>query len=692
MKEVLKILLIENGLENLSNFRDFLNKSGFQTFLASSKETVFSEAESHAPEIILLDAQFSDALSLCGIIKKMPDLNNPVIIFVCHENTLIQLIEEAIQAGADDFLFKPFSEVMLFAIINAANRILSVRKAQRHFFERTKTNYANFKQELKILSKLAKSPNLFNAQITDYLHQITENTADFLNVDRVGIWFFDESKTKLICDDQFEKNSFKHFDGDVIAVDDFPVYFEAIKKRTHIAAPDVLANEATKKLFDLLFRNTGIVSRLDFSFYYNSEIAGIICIESIDEIRNWSREEIDFANSMAAFIAVAFTIVHSKKVAEKAKENDDLKSKFIANLSHKIRTPLNSISGFVNLIADKDLDEKTRNNYINIISVNIQHLINLANDVVDISKIQNGHILIENKLENLNTIFSDINKFAGELLSLYHKNHLSLITNLPPSGYFIQTDSNRIKQIFGYLIDNAIKYTPQGSVEIGYEINDDETVSFFVKDTGIGIPAEKPGSFIMSFSQFEQYYMQKNQDSGLGLSLSNGLVSLMKGTAWIESQYGLGTTFWFKLSPGNKSEIPLVNKILADNNEQEINWQGKKILIVEDVINNYELLEKMLQKTNATILWADTGQLALQFFKNHPDLSLVLMDIKLPDIDGLELTRQMKENRPSLPVIAQTAFAMSGDREKVLESGCDEYLPKPISRIKLLRVLSQFIK
>ena len=377
---------------------------------------------------------------------------------------------------------------------------------------------------------------------------------------------------------------------------------------------------------------------------------------------------------------------------EKAIENDKLKSKFIANLSHKIRTPLNAVSGFLNLIADKDLDENTRNNYINIISINIQHLINLANDVVDISKIQNGHILIENKPENLNAIFGDINKFAGDLLSLYHKNHLNLITNLPSAGYFIETDSNRVKQIFGYLIDNAIKYTLQGSIEIGYVINDDESVSFFVKDTGIGIPAEKPGSFIMSFNQFEQYYMQKNRDSGLGLAISNGLVSLMKGTAWIESQYGLGTTFWFKLPPGNKLEIPQANKILSDNSEQEINWQGKKILIVEDVINNYELLEKMLQKTNATILWADTGQLALQFFKNHLDLSLVLMDIKLPDIDGLELTRHMKENRPSLPVIAQTAFAMSGDREKVFESGCDEYLPKPISRIKLLRVLSQYIK
>jgi signal transduction histidine kinase/DNA-binding response OmpR family regulator len=692
MKEVLKILLIESGSGDFSKFTDFLDKSGFRACIASSREAVFSEIENHIPDIILFDSQFSDALTLCGTIKKMPDLNNPVIIFVCDENTPFHLIEAAIEEGADTFLFKPFSEVMLFAGITAASRILDVRKAHEQHIEKTEVNHAIFKQKLKILSKLSKSPNLYKAQITDYLHEITESTANFLHVDRVSIWFFDENRTKIICDDQYVLNSYQHLNGDVIAVDDFPVYFEVIKNTTQIAAADVSTNEFTKKMHNSLYRNSGIVSKLDFSFNYEGEIAGIIWIESIGEPRNWSQDEIDFVNSMAAFVAVAFAIVQSKKNAEKVIENDKLKSKFIANLSHKIRTPLNAVSGFLNLIADKDLDENTRNNYINIISINIQHLINLANDVVDISKIQNGHILIENKPENLNAIFGDINKFAGDLLSLYHKNHLNLITNLPSAGYFIETDSNRVKQIFGYLIDNAIKYTLQGSIEIGYVINDDESVSFFVKDTGIGIPAEKPGSFIMSFNQFEQYYMQKNRDSGLGLAISNGLVSLMKGTAWIESQYGLGTTFWFKLPPGNKLEIPQANKILSDNSEQEINWQGKKILIVEDVINNYELLEKMLQKTNATILWADTGQLALQFFKNHLDLSLVLMDIKLPDIDGLELTRHMKENRPSLPVIAQTAFAMSGDREKVFESGCDEYLPKPISRIKLLRVLSQYIK
>jgi len=692
MRELLKILLIDSGFGALSKSGDFLNKSGFQAFTTTKEEDILSKIEKIAPDIFLIDSQVTDALQLCGIIKEMPDPENSMIILVCDENSPIQLIEKAINEGADDFMFKPFSEVALLARITASARILKSRKAQKHLIEKTENRNLHLNSSLKTLSKLAKSPNLFKAQITDYLHEITENTADFLNVDQVSIWFYNDDRTKIICNDRFIRTTHQHLCNDEISVQHFPAYFEEIERGRHIAVSDVSSNEFTKKMHHCLFRNSGIVSKLDVSFMHNGEIAGMICFDSYVEPRNWSQEEIDFSIFVADILAAAFALSQSKNAETKARENDKLKSKFIADLSHKIRTPLNSISGFVNLFTDKDLDDDARNNYINIVNINIQHLINLANDVVDISKIQNGDILIENRPENLHAIFDDIHTFARELLKLNHKDELTLIMNLPPSDFFIETDAKKIKQIFGYLIDNAIKYTSQGSVEIGYEINADESVSFFVKDTGMGISAGKPGSFIMSFKQFEQYYMQKNKDSGLGLAISSRIVSLMQGSAWIESQYGFGTTFWFKLPPGKKSEAPNNVEVFSNNNDQEINWQGKKILIVEDVINNYELLGKMLQKTNATILWADTGRLALQFFKSHQDLSLVLMDIKLPDIDGLELTRQMKLNRPGLPIIAQTAFAMSGDREKVFESGCDEYLPKPISRIKLLRVLSQFIK
>jgi signal transduction histidine kinase len=524
------------------------------------------------------------------------------------------------------------------------------------------------------------------------LHEITESTADHLNVERVSIWFFNESKSKIICDDLFLKTTQQHFQGDEIFATEFPVYFEAIKNVRVVAAKDATNNESTYEFGYNYLQRTGIVSMLDSPIRIKGEVSGVICIESIGEMRDWNLDEMNFAASISDFLSLAREMYVCKTLEVKAKESDSLKSAFIANLSYKLRTPINAISGFINLLPDKDLSEKELEHFINIINLNIQQLMHLVDDVIDISKIQTGQVKIQKTTVHLNSLFVEIKQAATELLDLHHKDNLHLILNLPEENFQMETDPDRLKQVFGYLIDNAIKFTNHGSIEIGYKLDTDKTLILFVKDTGIGIPAEKTGTVFIPFNQFDQYYIRKYEGTGLGLSISNGLVTLMQGTIWIESEYGVGTTFWIKLPLSQNHDEPESINVYPDDSDQEINWTGKKILIVEDVINNYELLETMLHRTRATIIWADTGEVALQFFNANPDLDLVLMDIKLPDIDGLELTRQMKANRPDLPIVAQTAFALSGDREKVLESGCDEYLAKPISRIKLLRVLSKFIK
>jgi len=694
MEAVLKILIIDKNPDFLLRSGELLKKSGFELSIASNEAEVLELLEMNPPDIILLGIQNNgiDAPGLCSLIKSKPHIDKAIIVLMSEENVAFKEIEKGINAGADDFITKPVSDIMLLARINTLAKIKKATIAQGITTEYIEQRNIFLRDSTVLLNRIAKSSNLYKNNFIDFLHEITENTADQLNVERVSIWFFNESKSMIICSDLFTKSSQQHFQGDEILATEFPVYFEAIKNARIVVAADAANNEATYEFTNNYLQRTGIVSMLDSPIRLKGEVSGVICVESVGEMRDWNPDEINFSASISDFISLAREI-HQCKVHEiKARESDSLKSAFIANLSHKLRTPLNSISGFVNLLSDKELSDEDFEHFINIINLNIQRLLHLVADVIDISKIQTGQIQIQKTKVHLNSLFAEIKQSADEFLDLYHKENLQLILNLPEENFQMETDPDRLKQVFGYLIDNAVKFTNHGSVEIGYKPDPDNTVILFVKDTGIGIPPDKSGTVFIPFNQFDQYYIRKYEGTGLGLAISNGIVALMQGTIWIESEHGVGTTFWIKLPLIQNTEEQESVNIYPDHGDEEINWSGKKILIVEDVINNYELLETMLHRTGATIIWADTGEIALQFFNSNPDLDLVLMDIKLPDIDGLELTRQMKAIRPDMPIVAQTAFALTGDREKVLESGCDEYLPKPISRIKLLRVLSEFIR
>jgi CheY-like chemotaxis protein len=259
--------------------------------------------------------------------------------------------------------------------------------------------------------------------------------------------------------------------------------------------------------------------------------------------------------------------------------------------------------------------------------------------------------------------------------------------------FTIPTDGNRLRQILTNLIENALKFTNEGSVDFGYKLHKNEDppyIEFFVRDTGIGIPKAMHTTIFERFRQVDDTATRKYGGTGLGLTIARNLSRLLGGEIWLESEEGKGTTFFVRLPlPSTKPTIirPTAPKKVAPVQQR---WEGKKILVVEDEESNFMLMERFLKSTGTTITWARNGVEAIDLVKtNHYDL--VLMDVRMPIIDGYETTQVIRKTHKDLVIIAQTAFALKGEREKSLEAGCNNYIAKPINVSELFTIMAQYL-
>lgn len=370
----------------------------------------------------------------------------------------------------------------------------------------------------------------------------------------------------------------------------------------------------------------------------------------------------------------------------KAEESDRLKTAFLANMSHEIRTPMNAICGFSNLLLDGNLSKDQKENFVEIININSMQLLSIINDIIDISKIESGQISLSNVKFNVNELLNEVETvFAAQAKLKGLK--FTCQKGLSNSEATISSDEMKVRQILNNLIYNALKFTETGSVEIGYKLNGDY-LEFFVKDTGNGIPLDKYEVIFERFQQLENTSNQSRKGTGLGLPISKAFVELLGGKIWLLSEFGSGTTFYFSI-PYN----PIIEKdeVVETSIDQLYIWKNKTILIAEDDDPNYLYLEQLLVPSKAKILWAINGQEAVDMcLKNKVDL--VLMDIKMPIQSGFEATKELRQNGINIPIIAQTAYAFSEDKEKALSSGCDHYISKPIEQFELLNLISQYLK
>jgi PAS domain S-box-containing protein len=475
-----------------------------------------------------------------------------------------------------------------------------------------------------------------------------------VNEQNIPLYSFLESRSSVL----------DNMPSEVLSLNELGV--EDIKPERLIGAPAIINNESAGYL--LL---TG--SPVDYTMYVASIAQRFISMFALGLYR----------------IRAEKALIQAKV---KAEESDRLKSMFLSNMSHEIRTPMNAIVGFAEMLHDTDLKRIEKDKFIDAIIRSGDSLLHLINDIIDISKIEAGQLKLTSAECNINELLNELElDFTSELERHRKTNillHIQKGFNAPE--FRIYTDPVRLRQVLSNLIGNAIKFTDEGFIEIGYRIEAGRLL-FYVRDSGVGISPEHQKLIFERFGQVKTQESRNLEGTGLGLTISKNLVGLLGGKLWVDSYPGEGSTFWFTLPLAKVSSEAKPTQI-TDNAVQKIDLTGVTILVVEDIDTNYFYISALLEKLNAIVIRALNGRRAVEMCSNNPSIKIVLMDIDLPIMNGYEATKAIKQLRPELPVVAQTALAMSGEKERCIEAGCDEYLAKPIRKDDIIKVISKLIQ
>ncbi|MFW5974718.1 MAG: hybrid sensor histidine kinase/response regulator, partial [Bacteroidota bacterium] len=408
----------------------------------------------------------------------------------------------------------------------------------------------------------------------------------------------------------------------------------------------------------------------------------------------------DKDNNITHFVKVSEDITEKKqmieelkKAKEKAEESDRLKSAFLTNISHEIRTPMNGILGFINLIDETGLDEEERSEYIEIINKSGQRLLDTINDIVELSRIDAGESDIKSEKVDIHGVM----KFHLHLFKPQATEKglsLEIDKELPEEKSLVYTDKSRLEGMLGNLLKNAIKFTKEGKITFGNYIESDDVI-FYVSDTGIGVPREKHEAIFERFVQADLRLTRAHEGSGLGLSIVKAYAESLGGRVWLNSEPGEGSTFYFSLpyAPVELSGSKSPDETTAHQKTEKPRLKKDiTILVAEDDASSYMLIEALFSKQPVELLHTETGEETVKQARDNHNIDLVLMDIKLPGIDGLEATRQIRSFNPSIPIIGQSAYAMKGDREKAIEAGCNDYITKPFKRKELITLINKHTK
>ena len=374
--------------------------------------------------------------------------------------------------------------------------------------------------------------------------------------------------------------------------------------------------------------------------------------------------------------------------AQKAEKASQMKSLFLANMSHEIRTPLNAIEGFSRVLVETDSEEE-RMKYYQIIESNNQRLGSLVNEILDLSRVESGDIAIKKDVTDLNQLCESI----IQIFKFRCPESVKLEWDKPIMSVMLKTDANRLTQVFSNLISNALKHTPNGRITYGYRlVNEMQNIEFFVTDTGTGIAPELQGQIFDTYVSGDALH---NQGFGLGLALCKIIVEKLGGTIRVESTVGKGSTFTFVLPyEGTVGGISTNNTTTSTNvrtirvSERPVS-NMKTILVVEDEDSNYELVKIVLQK-RYRLLRAHNGIEAVQMNEDeHP--AMILMDIRMPGMNGLDATRIIKEVSHNTPVVALSAYAFDEDIRQAKAAGCDEFMSKPFRVENLIEVVRKYV-
>ncbi len=374
-----------------------------------------------------------------------------------------------------------------------------------------------------------------------------------------------------------------------------------------------------------------------------------------------------------------------------------LDSSFMSSLSYQIRTPLNAIVGFSELLKDPNLSPQSKQTYINHIHSSGNYLLQLINNVVDISKIESDQLSINKSEFKVKEVLEDLQKHFEERKKELGRSNVAFVIKKSDQDkdFSIITDKERFKQVLENLLENAFKQTEEGMVELGYRVKEDNLLEFYIKDTGQGYSMDRLEIIFNRYKKLSDNHNQPFDGLALKLTISKNLVKLLGGSIWADSKPGQGATFYFTL-PFKEAEAsteqdketfspPVEKKGVKD-------WKNKTILIAEDVESNFIYLQELLKPTGVNLIWAQDGAKAVEKLKTNKEIDLVLMDILMPEMDGYEAARKAKQMRPEIPVIAQTAYSLEGDRDKSDLKNFDDYLIKPIWSPQLMAAIEKHFK
>lgn len=381
------------------------------------------------------------------------------------------------------------------------------------------------------------------------------------------------------------------------------------------------------------------------------------------------------------------------KALHKAEESDRLKTAFLSNMSHEIRTPLNAIIGFSDLLDDEQLTQEEKQTYIRLVYDNGNALLALIDDIIDLARVESGEMKLNQQPTNVSELFVDVYQTYKGLKNRRNKAHIDLLFDIPKKDVVCTIDARKLRQILINLVDNALKFTEEGSITMGFSIDEEEegqaNLQLFVSDTGIGIPDESKSQIFKRFIKLNEGSKKLYPGTGLGLSIVQQFTQLMGGSVRIDSKENKGSAFIINLPVSETQAKRQISKSPKSSNTYHFN--NKTILVVDDISSNLDLLMAMLVPTGAKLLTARNGIDTIKHCRMNETIDLVLMDIQLPDLDGLEATKQIKANRPELPIIAQTAFALAEERQACLDAGCDAYLAKPLRARMVLPLIAEML-
>jgi PAS domain S-box-containing protein len=379
-------------------------------------------------------------------------------------------------------------------------------------------------------------------------------------------------------------------------------------------------------------------------------------------------------------------LLDAKNIAE---ESSELKSAFLANLSHEIRTPLNGIMGFTDMLTSDNQGKSKKEEFAKYIKKSSERLLKIVEDILLVSFIESGQMEVKNEHFSLNNMI-DILAIEQKTIreELKKTIDLTIYKSLEDGDDIVSGDSEKIQNVFLKLLDNALKFTKEGEVKFGYKLLADENeIEFYVQDTGIGVPEDSLESIFESFRQYDQGVTRRYEGLGLGLSIAKGIVHQLGGEIHFESEVNKGSNVSFTVPVKFPEEPSLKEKEIIPEKE----FTGKTILVVDDEVSHFELVKEFLYHTGAALIHAENGAEAIETLKELQQVNLVIMDIRMPEMNGIEALKKIKKIIPEIPVIALTVFASEQDEKNIIEAGFNGYLSKPMKRDQLVGYVQRWV-